>query len=336
MGSRNVRGDVRRLFEAAGVPGFAYSDLAEAERRDAVTGRWPLLGATNRELAARPPARGPAPERGGPRGAARFVIALVSLCGGSGRTTVAANLAHALAADGQRTLAVDLDPKNLLGLHFGIEAAERVGIARPHASVSETTGFLGRQRGNTAVLPFGNLETEELDATEARLATDPNFLRLRLEAFTPAECAFAVLDVPAGRSNWARQALSVADQVVVVLAPHPAAYATVPGTERFLAERLGEVGASKAVYLVNGFDGRSALERDLLAGLRAILRDRLLPFPVQRDEVVREALLARTAVLHAGPDSQVAADYGELAAWLRARGGGEPAVRVLHDGRVAG
>ena len=328
MGFRNARADVRRLFDAVGTAGFQYRELGEVERREAAAAKWPLLSTTNREVASRGADRAAAPVPGDGGGIGRCTIALVSLCGGTGRTTVAANLATTLAAGGQRALAVDLDPQNLLALHFGLDPVERIGVGRAHMSVGETAAFLGRQRGNVAVLPFGPVADAELAATEARIAADPGWLRLRLEACAPADCEFVVLDVPAGRGAWLRQALAVADVVLVVLAPHPAAYASLPETEHLLGER-------RACYLVNGFDARIPLERDLVAGLRAALPDRVLPFAIQRDEAVREALLHRTPVVLEAADSQVTADFTQLADWVRTRWSGAD-VRALHADRVAG
>ncbi|WP_373048362.1 cellulose biosynthesis protein BcsQ [Vulgatibacter sp.] len=330
MPEKNLLTDVRRLFDAVGTPNFGYRELGQLERREAAAAKWPLLGATNRDLGrvARP-APG-ASELGEGSSAGRRIVALVSLCGGTGRTTVAANLAQTLAAGGHRVLAVDLDPQNVLALHFGLDPLERVGMGRAGLSVHEATAYIGKQRSGAAVLPFGFLADADLAETESRLAADPAWLRLRIEAFAPSDCEYLILDVPAGRNAWSRQALSLADEVLVVLTPNPTSYASVPATESVLADVEAE-----SVYLVNGFDGRSALDRDLVASLRAALPDRVLPFAIQRDEVVREALLHRASVLQEAVDSQVAADFAQLGEWLRARSGAG-AIHPLRGARVAG
>lgn len=332
---RDASKDVRGLFETIGNTGFGYRELGAEERRDAAASRWPLFAATNRELVLRKGDRSrPSKPAHQQRQGRCTTVALVSLSGGSGRTTVAANLAHALSQAGHRTLAVDLDPQNGLGHHFGMEPSERFGLVRPGLSVGDVSDFLARERGAVAWLPFGASNEVELAEAEGRVARDADWLRLRLEAFTPADCEYVILDTPPGRTPWGRQALAVADQVLVVVCPHPAAYAVLPATEALLAEALGPAHHD-AVYLLNRFDGRSALDRDGAASLRAALSERVLPFAIQSDEVVREALAHRRTVIHEAVDSQVTADYVQLAEWLGARWA-RTGLHAVSDQRVAG
>ena len=318
MATNNLIADVRRLFDSIGVPQLGYRELGSRAQREDAVARWPLLGlARSRVDGAQeitptiPSIRMDAPN-------SRCVVAVVSVSGGSGRTTVAANLAHSLAVTGRRMLAMDLDPQNQLALHFGVDPDTRIGMGHANVSVRDVTSFVERQMG-AAVLPFGTLAEATLAEMESRLQEDDNWLRLRLEAFAPSDAEFVLLDVPAGRGPWMRQALAVADQVVVVLSPTPAAYASVPATELLLAEALGPKAAASAVYLVNGFDGRSVLQRDLVAGLRAALGERVLPMTIQRDESVPEALMQRRSILQHASDSQVTADYNQLGEWLLGR-----------------
>jgi len=316
MSTNNLLADVRRLFDSIGMPQFGYRELGARTQREDAVARWPLLGQTNRRI--EPQELAPVATRRADAPGARCVVALVSLGGGTGRTTIAANLAHTLAVAGHRMLAFDLDPQNQLALHFGVDPDTRIGMGQPNVAVRDVVQFLDRQLG-AAVLPFGTLAEAALAEMEARIAEDDTWLRLRLEAFAPSDADFVLLDVPAGRGPWIRQALAVADQVIVVLAPTPASYASVPATELLLAEALGHRGAAEAVYLVNGFDGRSVLQRDLVGGLRAALGERVLPMTIQRDESVPEALMQRRSILQHASDSQVTADLGQLGEWLLAR-----------------
>jgi cellulose synthase operon protein YhjQ len=262
------------------------------------------------------------------------VVAVLSLSGGTGRTTVTANLAQSLAMSGHRVLGIDLDPQNQLGMHFGLDPNERVGMGHASVAVKDVTTFVGRQQG-AAVLPFGLLGETALEQTEGRVLQDRNWLRMRVEAFTPADCGFVLLDVPAGRGPWMRQALAIADQVLVVLDPRPAAYASIPATELVLTEALGSEAAAEASYLLNAFDGRSSIQRDLQSGLRAALGDRVVPVTIQHDEAVPEALLHRRSLLHHAVDSQVTADFAQLAEWLQGRWGTSE-LEAGVAGRMAG
>jgi len=55
------------------------------------------------------------------------VLALYSIKGGVGKTAAAVNLAHAAAADGHRTLLVDLDPQGAASFYFRVRARKGAG-----------------------------------------------------------------------------------------------------------------------------------------------------------------------------------------------------------------
>ena len=64
-------------------------------------------------------------------------IAVVSPCGGAGRSTLTACLATLAARSGVWGLAVECDPQNLLALHFGADSAP--------ADLERCDAYLARQ-----------------------------------------------------------------------------------------------------------------------------------------------------------------------------------------------
>ena len=88
-------------------------------------------------------------------------------------------------------------------------------------------------------------------------------------------------------------------------------------------EALGPVSqpaGKKPLYLLNQFDASSPLHRDVRAILQQQLGDRLLPFVLRRSSLVSEALAEGMTVIDYAPGSEVAADYRDLAGWLRSFG----------------
>lgn len=238
------------------------------------------------------------------------LLALVSLKGGTGKTTLTAHLATALARRGRRPCAVDLDPQGSLGLHFGMRPGSRLGlihVGAPRADVGRDPG-----RGEVPCVPFGDCTPDELAWAEAEVAADPGWLARRLDALVPAACDCIVVDTPAGRTPWLRAALALADDVLVVLLPDAASYATVPATEALL-DAWWPAGGAAARYVVNQVDGRRPLCADVVAALRHALGERLLPGVVHLDERVRESLAAGVTLLDDPAGSRVLVDLEALA-----------------------
>ncbi|BCQ42594.1 hypothetical protein ERHA55_01210 [Erwinia rhapontici] len=104
---------------------------------------------------------------------------LVCVCspkGGVGKTTMAANLAHALARGGSKVLAIDFDVQNALRLHFGVPLADSRGFVAKSAESSDWSQSILTTGGNIFVLPYGEATEEQRVEFEENLTKDSNFL----------------------------------------------------------------------------------------------------------------------------------------------------------------
>ena len=245
-----------------------------------------VAGLRYRDLHARPARR--ARERPPRSGVA--ILALVSLVRGVGRTTLAANLATTLGRRGLRAAAVDLDPRADLRAHF----AARLDL-----------------------VPAGQAEQPEIEWPERAVGFVPHLDDHASAVEAAWDCDAVVIDTAAGPSDAVEQALAEADEVVVVGRPDRESVDAVPATEDLLARcRMRSWRRSRALYLVNRFDGRRPADRQALAALRAMLGPRLLSPTVQEDAAVPAALQAGRCIEDAAPGSQVVADLQALAGLL--------------------
>ena len=251
------------------------------------------------------------------------VIALAALKGGVGRTTLAANLASALVHGGRKAIAVDLDPQNGLGAHFGRGPAPDHGIGDLHAEIlpGPARGADRRDgaRGEAFCMPFGAPSPDELAALEAKLLADPSWLRRRVDAATPAGCEIVVLDTPGHNCVWLDRALEMADLVLGVVAADPACYATLPAFEALLIRTRR--GQTPARYVVNQFDGASPVRRDVLVSLREIFAARVAPMVIHSDESLKDALGRQQTLFRDATAAQALADIGDLGDWVLAQAG---------------
>jgi hypothetical protein len=164
--------DVRTLFEAVDSPGFEYRECAAIERWQAAAHRWPLIAQTNRVLMDRLFGRlldeglRVAERRQSVRRCAS--VALISLHGGSGRTTLAANLVASLGQNGRMAVGVDLDPQNSLGLHFGVDPSEPFGLASPAATVQDVHAVRAAERSADRIARGHRFARSHLGAEAAR------------------------------------------------------------------------------------------------------------------------------------------------------------------------
>lgn len=309
--------DVEDLFGRMGTKGFVYRELGREGRDQASGGKWSLLGESIRALrTVTPPKRQPSKTAEEARADDQpYVVAVVSPTGGAGRSTITAGAIQALALLGQRAIALDLDPSNALALSFGSKTDRRIGIAHAGFGRRDSMGLLLEQEAEgAACIPFGECTTVELDALEEAARKDAGWLRELMSSVIPQERDLVIIDTPIQRNPWLKQALDVADEILVVLRPDATALAGLARFDRMLAESLSaEVGVH---YLINHYDGRDPLAHDVVAALRLSREERLLPFAIHRDPAVGEAVALERTLGDWALGSQVIGDLSLLAEWI--------------------
>lgn len=236
-------------------------------------------------------------------------VAIVSAVGGAGRTSVVTALASLIAQRTQRALAIECDPCNVLGFHFGLREPAREGLVSQGRAADDSWADAAlRSDDGVLVLPWGSDDTASLDA---RLHTQPHWLRDVLERIDLGDDTLALIDTPTWPSIHAQQAIAAADLVLALLPPSPGACATLP---RF-ADALARSGR-RAVYVAHGVVPARQLHIDTVALLRARLGAAMLPYVIHADAGVPEALARGENFCLSEPGSQTSHDLNGLAAWL--------------------
>ena len=237
-------------------------------------------------------------------------LAIVSPCGGSGRSTLAAALATLTARAGTWALAVECDPQNLLAQHFGAEAAPPEGLASrvAHGKVWNTAALAAND--GTLILPFGAIDAPALVDWERRLIIDPDWLGTRLETLArPAE-GWIFIDTPRMPAVLARQAVRAADAALLVLRADGASLSVLDATLRLLEDK-------PLLAVVNQFEPGRVLQSDIVSAYYAALGESLSPYPVHRDEAIPEAFARRMSPEDHAAHAQVIHDLHGLLGWIR-------------------
>lgn len=242
------------------------------------------------------------------------LIAVVSPKGGVGKTTVAANLAAAIAVRGRPVLLVDLDPQNALRLHHQMPLDATTGLATLTLRGQPWSDGVFRGPFGVECLPYGALEDPERERFEQRVAADPHWLVEGLRSLALAAGTLVIIDTPPGPSVYLWQALQSADRVLVVLLPDAASFVTLPAMRRWLESYCEPRPQFRgARYLINRMNPARTLCRDVADGLRRHLGERLLDGEIRFDAAVEEALASQAPIQYYAPTAPTVRDFETLA-----------------------
>ena len=229
------------------------------------------------------------------------VVAVFSLAGGVGKTSLVATLGRSLASLGEKVLLTDTTSHGLLPFYFGASEL-RHGTVRTFSPPSGSTD---------APISLVSYDVDGCDH-EAREALAEDIAR------NSRGIHRVLLDLNVG-SGWIAHALARSSPTILVpVAPDMNSVISLQTVERLFGEILDADGRPlKVFYLLNQFDSSLPLHLDVREVLRRRLGEHLLPFVIRRAPAVSEALAEGMTVVDYSPESPVAEDYSTAASWLR-------------------
>ena len=154
------------------------------------------------------------------------VLAIANRKGGTGKSTVAVNLAAELGSRGYRVLVGDLNPQGHAGLGFGIEAADESRTI--HRALQHPRVDLGAGISATAETGVDVLAADRSFDGQIRLS-DPRCLARALERIRQ-DYDVILLDSPPSAANLIVCALLASEGVLV---PTPLDYLALDGVRQF-------------------------------------------------------------------------------------------------------
>lgn len=247
------------------------------------------------------------------RRAPRFV-ASAGLKGGSGKTTLAVNLAAGLALKRKRVVLLDLDPVGAATFHLLAEAPERT-IAAALDGRAKLSAVLAESGVPGLLVAPASRDLESWNRRPERFPVD---LARALDDLPPGT-DFVVVDLPPMAGAIVRGALAVLPRVAVLAPVQTRALDLVGFSDlvRLLDEMKEQNPSATLAGIVPMRTNRSALSADVIDALRQSHGDRVLP-GIRDAAAVARAPLSHRPVVVAAPNSAAAEDFSALVrAFLR-------------------
>ena len=212
------------------------------------------------------------------------LIQIYSPKGGTGTTTIAANLALLLAGLGRDVTAIDFARQGSLKLHFGVKPDQKLNIAGKHGSEAQVVG-------GVRLLAHDPLDGDEPANAIAGLCGGEQLV---------------IADIAAGDSATFTALLPHASLHLCPLMADAASLAVLPQITggKPLTTALP---AQNSFFILNQVDERRRLARDTTRFMGATIGDRLIG-SIRRDEAVSEALAMMEPIAKYAPTSAAAAD----------------------------
>ncbi|QOL16435.1 cellulose biosynthesis protein BcsQ [Dickeya dianthicola] len=235
---------------------------------------------------------------------------LVCVCspkGGVGKTTVAANLAYALARGGSKVLAIDFDVQNALRLHFGVPLGDERGYVAKSDDAADWSQSILTTDDNIFVLPYGSVTEDQRLTFEHNLVSDPLFLKRGLSTVMNYPGLVIVADFPPGSSPALKAMTDLADLHLMVMMADTASLSLMPFIEnnKLTGQHLNR---KKGYYLLlNQTDNRRTISSQVSSFVQQRMPDKLIG-SVHRDESVAEANASQRSIFDFSPVSAAAFD----------------------------
>ncbi|MGF1678193.1 MAG: ParA family protein [Candidatus Methylacidiphilales bacterium] len=247
-----------------------------------------------------------------------LVVAITNQKGGVGKTTTAVNLSAALAAEGKRTLLIDMDPQANAASGLGITVARGSSLY----PVMIGTASIMDQIQPTRFPHLFHIPAEvDLAGCEVEIAREENPLAKLREVIRPLrecnEMDYILLDCPPSLGILMTNSLAAADGLII---PVQCEFYALEGITKILdlIEKMKDQSINPTLrvigVLMTMYDARTRLSEQVAQELRQHLPDSVFHTIIPRSIRLSEAPSFGQPITEYDPTGVGAAAYRQLAA----------------------
>ena len=239
-------------------------------------------------------------------------MAVFSLAGGVGKTSLVATLGRALSARGERVLLVDTAAFGLLPFFYGA-TDQRPGVLRTFTPPGLSTD---------APVQMVTLDPEGVSSETPGQSPGQESLSGEIAKFAQG-AGRVIVDLATASGATTRRIMRMAPLVLVPVIPDMNSVVSVSSIDAFFEHNGGGNNGGQngkpvlPFYVLNQFDASLPLHLDVREVLGEQLGDRLLPFALRRAPSMSEALAEGMTVVDYAPGSPLAEDFNTLAGWVK-------------------